>query len=158
MNSNLDTPLGNIEVFLNDKPIEYVYSIEKEVVDGKNVDVFVIKIDLLNYEINDEICCCIPNKKLEYNDGDERCVLLSIEADDIILGICGYEPQYHEAEREEHCYELDEATYGFLYKIYRNPKDYINKNKISYTIELKVCWLDKKEFKDYDTSLFMILC
>lgn len=154
----LVTPFGNLEVTLNNVPIEYTYLVKKTEENGITVDVFSININLLNCKINDEIRCYISDKKLRYNDGDERVDLLSIENDDFILGVSGYEPQYHDKEKEFHCYELDECKQYFLYKIYRDPQNYANEFKRSYTIELQVCWLNKNEFKDHDTSLFMILC
>lgn len=153
MEKKVKTPFGSLIVLLNGKEYEYEYTIVKI----KNVDVYQVEINLSNCKINDVIECFVENSYLKYYDSDERCDLLSIVNDNYTLGVCGYEPQYHEIERLNYCYELDNYMDGkFVYKVYRNPNDYANKE--SCVTKIKVCCLNNKDYEDTEETLFDILC
>lgn len=158
MKDSIKTPFGNFLVKINGNQSSFLVSeIEREYENKKSI-AYLVQIDLSELNIGDKIICEVENKKLEYNDGDERCNLLSVENKDIILGINGYEPQYHEVEREYHCYELYDCYSGnFEYIIERNPKKYLKKFKESHILNLSLCWINKNDYDDYDTAIFIIL-
>lgn len=147
--------------------MDYIYSIEKKIVYDKEVDIYSINIDVSKLKVGNEIRCGIDSIKLEFNDGDEMCEMLSIENKNLILGFCGIEPEcYDEKIREWYCFELCEYYDSgyFLYKVCREPKKYLNSVNGGYTIWLKICWLNKKDFKEeneegnYDDAIFLALC
>lgn len=157
MSKILNTPFGNLIIKVNNEIQEYDYNGSNKFYDGKTSKIYSINFDLSNLKIGDKITFEIENKKLNYHDGDERCDTLSIENDSIILGVCGYEPQYHEVEREYHCYELyDYMSGNFEYTIEREPSKYINKFPASHIIRMDICWINKTDFNDYDTAIDLL--
>lgn len=166
MKGPLKTPFGNVKITLNNSNMDYNYTMQKKIVYNKEINIYSINIDLYKLKVGDKIKCEIDSVKLEYNDGDEMCDLLSVEDEDLILGFCGIEPQYHDITREWYCFELYEY-YGsgyFLYKVYKDPKEHLNSFKDGCTIWLKICWVNKKDFKEgdeegnCDDAIFRALC
>ena len=162
MSDKLNTPFGELEIKLNGKSYDYQYKIVKRnlIEENIDIDVYLVEIDFSNCKINDTLECYIKNCKLEYYDGDERCDLLTKVENNIALGVCGYEPQYHESERLYHCYELYDYSDGnFIYKVYRNPKEYDKDEfKESCITKVEICWLNQNEFKNAEATLFDVLC
>ncbi|MBQ8379381.1 MAG: hypothetical protein IJX34_01030 [Clostridia bacterium] len=158
MKEKLKTPFGKLIVLLNGKKFDYNCVKTKKM--NKGIDIFLVEIDLSNCKINDTIECFIDGCDLEYYDSDERNDLLIKEDNNIALGVCGYEPQYHEFERLNYCYELQDYMDGqFVYKVFRNPKNYDKENnKNSCVIKLEICWLNTRDFEDVEETLFDILC
>lgn len=158
MKSKLKTPLGEFIILLNGKEIEYTYKRIENRYNEK--DVFLIEINFSNLNVNDIIECFVKECNLKYYDGNERCDLLTMISNTFTLGVCGYEPQYHDCERLNYCYELDNYMDGkFVYKVHRNPSDYDNENnKESCVARIKICWLNNKKYIDAEETLFDILC
>lgn len=157
MSKVLNTPFGKLLIKINGKEQVYNYSESSKSYWGKSETVYSINYDLSNLKIGDKIIIEIENRRLEYLESDERCDTLSIENESKILAMCGYEPQYHEGEREYHCYELDDFMSGnFEYSIKREPSKYITEFPESHIIRMNICWINKTDFDDYDTAIDLL--
>lgn len=155
--SKIETPFGNFIVKINDKKVKFSYELKNKEYYNKNNTYYKIYIKTDKLKIGDEITCEIEECTLFYNDGDERSDLLTTEDEKLIIGLCGYEPQYHGFEENLHSYYLEVCDKNFKYSIQRQPQDFLESFYKSHVITLSLGWIEKKKYEDYDTAIFMIL-
>ena len=154
MVDKITTPFGNFIVEVNDKQISFRKTLRKVKCENINVDFYDIELSTNNLKIGDKVVFKLEDCNLEYNDSDERSVLLTVENEKYILGLNGFEPQYHEDEEKYYSYILYSSENYFEYEIKDREKFTINKADL---ITLRLGWINKADFTDYDDAIFMIL-
>ena len=103
----LETPFGNVFVKINSDNVSFRCRKIDQNKDHHIGEVsFIIDIDTTDLKVGDIIECGFEDNKMEYNDSDERSVLHTCENEKIILGLCGFDPVYHDVEHRYYCYSL----------------------------------------------------
>lgn len=162
MKNKINTPFGDIYVKLNNKiyPFEYAEKIYYDNEEQRYINMYLIDIDTINMNIGDIISCGFKQKIMKRNGTDEKSIFITTENEKILLGICGYDTEIWDEESAIcYSYELDDSdiSLGLTYIIKRNPKNYMDKFYKSKVITLGISWIEKIEFQDPDTTLFMAL-
>ena len=155
------TPFGDIKVKINGKQADFRYRTDiyetKSKAAEKVISIEIIDIDVSRLHINDIITCGFDTELLEYNDSDERSVIFSRETASLLLGLCAFEP--YEWETDTFCYQLEDYPgKAFKYRIVSSP-DNFDENELyeSKFISLAVVCINKKDYKDPNTELFLAL-
>lgn len=161
MKNQISTPFGSIFVKQNGQKKNFKYQEKNYYYEKEGIKMYLIEIDTLNMNIGDTILCGLDNPMLEINDSDQNSILISVENDKFLLGLCGYDTEVYEGEEvaQQYSYELDDyhISSGFLYTIKRDPKDYINSFYESRVITFGIAWVEKDKFADPDTAIFLAL-
>lgn len=156
----LETPFGDVHVKVNGKNIPFRYRTDTFADDchthDKPVLIHLIDIDMSGLRLDDTVFCGFENNILEYNDSDERVVLHSCESDTQILGFSAFEPD----DEESYCYQLE--TYdgdGFGYRVTTDPGSFDSEHFYqSKFATLAIAVLNKTDYEDADSVLFLALC
>lgn len=162
MKNKINTPFGDIHIKLNNEiyPFEYI---EKKYYDSEErqyINMYMIDIDTENMKVGDRVFCGFEKKIMERNGTDEKAIFITTENETLLLGVCGYDTEIWDEESAIcYSYELDDSdiSLGLTYIIRRNPEDYINKFYKSKVITIGISWVEKTEFQDPDTTVFMAL-
>ena len=157
--SSLSTPLGEIKVKINGKEAHFRYRTAfYDSSQGKSISIGIIDIDVSHLKIDDTIFCRFDSVSFDDADSDENSIIHFGGNETLRLGFCAYDPD--EYYYDDHCFILEDYSLndGFCYKIKSDPclldEKQFHKSKI---ISLAIAWINKDDFTDPDTELFLAL-
>lgn len=157
MKNGINTPFGNIEVKLNDEIIDFqsttkLYYFNKPK-NRESIKIYFIDIDTNDMRPGDVIFCGFEKQILKYYGGEERSEILIVENEDLVLGFCGYEPQYHEREKNLHSFIMkDYNENGFTYIVEKDPHQFQETAYQTRVITLAVCCVERNHFRSLEEA------
>lgn len=157
--SSLSTPLGDIKVKINGK--EAIFRYRTDLYDssqGRSIPVGIIDIDVSQLKIDDTIFCGFDSISFDDVDSDENSIVLCGGNETLRLGFCAYDPD--EYYYDSHCFILENYSLndGFCYRIKSDPRLLDEKQFYqSKIISLAISWINKDDFIDPDSELFLAL-
>ncbi len=154
----LNTPFGAVRVRVNGNYMPFRYCTSTyEVHEKAPIVIHMIEVDVSNLHTDDKIFCGLEDDLLEYDDGDENCILYTCENDELMFGIGAFEP--YDFDTDWCCFELEKCTAkGYYYRVTYEPADLKRPDIYSSSrISLSIAWIEKSLYEDPDTLLCLAL-
>lgn len=146
----LETPFGDIHVWLNGKEIPFYLYTETYEGDENSLDKPVlvrnIRVDLTDMKKDDVVICGVKNILLEFESADDWTTLYACEDDKSILGLSAIDP----CNESLYCYKpVANVTNGFLYRITSDPSNFKDQEIYPFRVlSLATTWLNKADYED----------
>ncbi len=157
------TPFGSVCVRINGRTVPFRYRKKLFRIDEnaihEPIGLHLIDIDLRDLKAGDLVFCGFDNGTLEHNNSDERSVISSCENEELLFGLCAYDPENWDGETDRYCYQLyDGNSSGFVYRILSDPQNYdAHAFYPSVIVSLAFTWIRKDAYDDPDDALFFAL-
>ena len=157
------TPFGSVCVRINGRAVPFRYRKKlfrsDECSIHEPIELHLVDIDLRKLKTGDQVFCGFDSGTLEHDSSDERSEIRSCENDEVLFGLCAYDPENWDGETDRYCYQLyDGNRSGFVYQILSDPQNYDSVAFYpSVIVSLAFACIRKDAYADPDFALFLSL-